>query len=182
MNKTIDKRKEKGKDVSSQQKDVDNLTTDIGNLNNSKTEIGKMGDTKDKTFTFKFNSGSVGGAKINEKTGVIELTISGNGSIANGIHESTHGYDIWKNGGNTTSNWNSREIKAYSRQFSYNKNSLPNSYFGTVNSLQDITKNWVYGAYDSSGGTKKYLYVHYLLQGVERTNTEIEEWLEGLPK
>ena len=115
-----------------------------------------MGETKDQVFTYNMISGEKGDAGI--ENGVIVMNIAGNGSNPNGIHESSHGYDLWKGGINTQKNAIDREIKTYSRQFSYNKKSLPISDFGKANTLNDINQKWVYGI--NPGGD--YIYIKYV--------------------
>ncbi|MDR2408008.1 MAG: RHS repeat-associated core domain-containing protein, partial [Bacteroidales bacterium] len=182
LNVTIAKNKEEGKDVSNYQTDVAAMQANIDNLNTGITELKSMGETAEQKFTYKNISGNIGGTDVNRK-GVIVMEIANNGSITNGIHESAHGYDLWKGGKNTAHNWDAREIKAYKRQFSYDSSSIPNSYWGKVNGLQDITTKWVYGIYNNANTRREYIYVKYLLQGkVKRTNSEIEQWLDDLRK
>lgn len=155
-----------------------------------------MGSDTNQGFTYSKTSDNVGGIE-RRADGIIEMQIAGSGSIENGVHESTHGYDIWKGGSNTTSNWDIREIKAYGRQFSYNASSLPNSYWGNVNNRSDITPGWVRGAYNEvpirnvmSGvsTTRDYIYAKYILQGsrIQYSPATIEKMLDqrrksGLP-
>ncbi|MCL1937621.1 MAG: hypothetical protein FWF52_04405 [Candidatus Azobacteroides sp.] len=90
------------------------------------------------------------------------MDIANNDSISNGIHESSHGYDWWKNGKPTVGyggNFIPVEEKAYSRQFSYNKSTLPISYFGRANFLNDINGRWVLGI--QSGGAYIYIERNY---------------------
>jgi RHS repeat-associated protein len=182
LNANIAKNKEEGKDVSSDQAEVTAKQANIDNLNTGITELKSMGETTEQKFTYKNISGNVGGTDVNRK-GVIVMEIANNGSITNGIHESAHGYDLWKGGYNTAQNWDAREIKAYSRQFSFDKESIPNSYWGKVNRLQDISTNWVYGIYNSANKQREYLYVKYFTQGkIKLTNSEIEKWIDGLRK
>jgi RHS repeat-associated protein len=182
LNVTIAKNQEEGQDVSSDQAKVTAMQANIDNLNAGISELKSMGETTEQKFTYKNTSGNVGGTDINKK-GVIVMEIANNGSITNGIHESAHGYDLWKGGENTARNWDTREIKAYSRQFSFDRESIPNSYWGKVNGLQDITTKWVYGIYNDANTRREYIYVKYFLQGkVKRTNSEIEQWLDGLRK
>lgn len=48
--------------------------------------------------------------------------------------------------------------KAYSRQFSFDKSSMPVSDFGQANSLGDINHRWVLGINNSGD----YLYIRYV--------------------
>jgi RHS repeat-associated protein len=159
-------------------------------------ELTAMGNDASQGFTYSKTSDNVGGAE-KRSDGIIEMRIAGSGNVENGIHESTHGYDMWKGGPNTTSNWDTREIKAYGRQFSYNASSLPNSYWGSINTRSDITPGWVRGAYNevstnNSMGrttmTRDYLYAKWIMQNSSRqyTPVEIEKLLDqrrkaGLP-
>ena len=182
LNAKIEKGQAKGKDVSKKQKKVASMQADIDNLNSSVSEITAMGETKDQAFAFTKISGEKGGAE-KRRDGVIQMDIAGYGSTANGIHESTHGYDLWKNGDNSRDNYIGREIKAYSRQYSYNSSSLPKSYWGGVNSLQDITSNWVIGAYTQlSGGGRHYLYGEFLLGKRLYSPSYIEKFLKSKKK
>ena len=77
---------------------------------------------------------------------------------SNGVHESSHGYDLWKNGRVTENTAITGEVKAYSRQFSFDKSSMPVSDFGQANSLGDINHRWVLGINNSGD----YLYIRYV--------------------
>jgi RHS repeat-associated protein len=179
LNAKIEKDKGKGKDVSTHQTTIDNLSTDIDNLTASINELSQMGETKEQKFTYLEDSGNTGKA-IKRNDGVIEMTIAGSGNMANGIHESKHGYDLWKNTETTVSNNIESEIRAYGRQFSFDNKSMPSSYWGKINSLQDITRNWVYGIYSTDKGKKEYIYIQ---QGkVKVSNKDIEAWLNSLRK
>lgn len=161
------------------------LRASIEDLESGITELTAMGSTQDQTFAFKDISGNIGGAE-RRSDGVIEMQVSGYGSIENGVHESAHGYDLWTGGANTRDNWDTREIKAYGRQYSYNPSSIPSSYWGGVKSRSDITPGWVRGAYSMDGATRNYLYARYILQGVQASPTQIERMLDlrrqnGLP-
>ena len=165
-------------------------------LDSGVVELAAMGNDSDRGFTYSKTSDNVGGTKKGAN-GIIEMQIAGYGSIENGIHESTHGYDIWKGGANTTDNWDTREIKAYGRQFSYNASSLPNSYRGSINTRSDITSGWIQGVYNevstrnAMGGestTRDYIYAKYILQGsrIQYSPAAIEQLLDqrrkiGLP-
>lgn len=80
------------------------------------------------------------------------------GAKSNGVHESSHGYDLWKNGRVTENTAITGEVKAYSRQFSFDKSSMPVSDFGQANSLGDINHRWVLGINNSGD----YLYIRYV--------------------
>jgi len=161
LNAKIAKNQAKGKDVSQDQAKAAGMKANIDNLKAGITELTDMGETTDQGFTFKAIDGIVGGTDKN-KDGIIVMEIAGNGDIANGVHEASHGYDIWMNGATTIGmkgNMIQREVKAYSRQFSYEKKSLPATYdqseFGKANSLIDINNRWVLGI--KSGG--EYIYI-----------------------
>ncbi|GAB6010087.1 hypothetical protein [Dysgonomonas reticulitermitis] len=161
------------------------LRASIEDLESGITELTAMGDTKDQTFAYKEISGNVGGA-IKRSDRVIEMQISGCGSTENGVHESAHGYDLWKGGVSTGDNWDTREIKAYGRQYSYNLSSMPSSYWGGIKSRSDITPGWVRGVYNMDGTTRNYLYAKYILQGIQASPAQIEKMLDqrrknGLP-
>lgn len=96
------------------------------------------------------------------------MTISENGSATNGVHESSHGYDIWEFGKYDRDNNLEGEVKAYNRQYSYDKSSMPSSYWSNVKNSCDITKNWVLGVYTQKvGEPRDYLYARYMLQGTQ---------------
>ncbi|MFC4676614.1 RHS repeat domain-containing protein, partial [Dysgonomonas termitidis] len=159
------------------------LRASIEDLESGITELTAMGDTKDQTFAFKKISGNEGSTE--KRDGVIEMQVTGT-SI--GVHESAHGYDLWKGGGITRSNFAPREIKAYGRQFSYDKSSLPNSYWGGISNRSNITEGWVYGVYNEVGGVRNYLYADKLLENsrVQYTSAAVERLLDqrrksGLP-
>ncbi|MDR0546708.1 MAG: hypothetical protein LBG77_03870 [Dysgonamonadaceae bacterium] len=151
--------KEKAEKIKSE---MQGIGADMKNMDDGISELTAMGETKDQIFTYNKVDGDKGDAGIED--GIIVMNISGNGSIANGIHESTHGYDLWKNGGNTKNNYLGREVKAYQRQFSYAQSSLPTSYidnFTSIGSIGLITNDWVLGIRTSSG---KYPYIDFKAQ------------------
>ena len=129
------------------QKKIDNMNSqisetkaDISNLNSTVSEISEMGDTNNKQeFTFNQIEGNVGGTEM--KDGVITMNVV---SISNAVHESSHGYDLFKNGTYNRDNYLNGEIRAYGRQFSFT-GELPNSYIGSANSIKAITEKWVLG-------------------------------------
>jgi hypothetical protein len=85
--------------------------------------------------------------KTNLQTGVITMEI---GKDANAIHEAAHGYDIFK--GRMPANPLDREINPYKRQFAFESgtfNASVPSYWGSVNSFNDIINTWVFGIHDS---------------------------------
>jgi hypothetical protein len=85
------------------------------------------------------------------------MNIAGNGNITNGIHESSHGYDLCTEGRPKTNNPLGQDVKAYQRQFSFDPNSMPVFDFGRAISLQSITPKWIFGI--SSNG--KYPYIRF---------------------
>jgi hypothetical protein len=91
------------------------------------------------------------------KMDVVIMDIAGNGSMPNGVHESSHGYDLWKNGNPTEKTAIAGEVKAYSRQFSFDRSSLPISDFGRAGSLSAINHRWVLGI----NHVGDYLYIRY---------------------
>ncbi len=68
---------------------------------------------------------------------------------------------MWKNGNYTKTNYLSGEIKAYSRQFSFDKNSVPISDFGQAKSLNSIDERWILGI----NANEKYIYIEKLFPG-----------------
>ena len=141
--------------------DMKEMGKNISNLEAGVSELTAMGDTKDQVFTYNKTGGDVGNAKI--ENGVVVMNIAGNGNVTNGIHESSHRYDLWKGGGmpTSTSAFYSTETKAYGRQFSFGgKSAMPYSEWGSVNSLGNVTTNWVVGITDSKGD---YMYPKQLL-------------------
>jgi len=145
LNAKIAQNQEKGKDVSKDQTKADEMKANIDNLNTGISELTDMGATTEKGFTYNMTSEDVGGAKI--ENGVVVMNIAGNGNVANGIHESSHGFDIWKSGmPSTVPAFYTTETKAYGRQFSFGGSSvMPSSDWGSVRSLSDITTPWVTG-------------------------------------
>jgi RHS repeat-associated protein len=127
----------------------------ISNMEMGIKELKQMGETQDQTFTFNKIDGNVGNTG-KDKDGVVIMNIADNGAISNGVHESSHGFDIWKNGAYNKGNAIDGEIKAYGRQFSFNSKSVPVSDFGRANSLKDINQKWVYGI--NNNGV--YLYIN----------------------
>ncbi|MCC8146140.1 MAG: DUF6443 domain-containing protein [Bacteroidales bacterium] len=160
LNTTIAKKKAKGKNTLNDELKVEELQTSIQNLNAGIGELNEMGETKEQVFTYEKTSENRGEADLVD--GLIIMTIANNGSISNGIHESSHGYDIWKNGGvYGRSNYMLGEIKAYRRQFSFDKQTLPVSDFGRAKSLKDIDGRWIFGI--NSNGS--YLYIENVFKG-----------------
>ncbi|MCL1943931.1 MAG: hypothetical protein FWF54_10345 [Candidatus Azobacteroides sp.] len=158
LNAKIAKNQEADKDVSKDQAKAAGMRANIDNLNAGISELTAMGETKEQAFTYNMTDKDVGYTGI--ENGVAVMDIAGNGSVSNGIHESSHGYDLWKNGGKTTvgygGNFIPGEEKAYGRQFSYDKSSLRSlSDFENPNSLNDVNGRWVLGI--QSGG--KYIYI-----------------------
>jgi RHS repeat-associated protein len=153
---------------------------DYANMEKGIAELAAMGETKDQVFTYDFNiEGDIGGAKT--KDGVIVMSIVGKGDMANGVHESSHGYDIWKAGRMPQANEvYDAEIKANGRQISYGGASvMPFSYWGKVETLRDITIPWIMGILDAKGD---YLYPKKI--GGERyyNKAETTKYLNNLRK
>lgn len=85
---------------------------------------------------------------------IITMDIVGN---ANGVHEATHGYQIFKSGGITKSGKFDAEVSAYQRQFSFSPLSvqtIPSS-GGTISYRSNINSYWVAGINDNG----KYIYM-----------------------
>ena len=156
LDANIAKKQTKGKDVSKDQVKAEEMRMDINNLRTGVSELIAMGETKEQIFTYNKVEGNIGGTDIKE--GVITMDIAGNGAKSNGVHESSHGYDLWKNGRVTENTAITGEVKAYSRQFSFDKSSMPVSDFGQANSLGDINHRWVLGINNSGD----YLYIRYV--------------------
>ena len=155
MNKRIERKLRRGRSVTKEQHRVAEKQAYVDNLKAGISELTEMGKTTEQKFTYKPISGDIGYTSIDSQ-GTIVMEVSG---TANGIHESSHGYDIWKNGVYTKQNLLKGEIKAYGRQFSYDSNSLPTSFFGVAESLDDINERWILGL---SSQTEGYIYVKIL--------------------
>jgi hypothetical protein len=146
LNIKIDRNREGRRDVSKRdQEKATEMQSNIDDLKAGISELNDMGETQDQVFTYNKIERDVGGAEI--KDGVIVMNIAGNGSVSNGVHESSHGFDIWKSGmPKTVPDFYATETKAYGRQFSLGGSSaMPSSDWGRVNSLRDITTPWVSG-------------------------------------
>lgn len=150
------KKQTKGKDVSKDQVKAKEMQMNIDNLKAGVSELTAMGETKEQVFTYNKIDGNIGGTEI--KDGIIIMDIAGNGAKSNGVHESSHGYDLWKKGRPTENTAIAGEVKAYSRQFSFEKSSMPVSDFGRANSLSDVNHRWVLGINNSGD----YLYIRYV--------------------
>ncbi|MCD7972133.1 MAG: DUF6443 domain-containing protein [Candidatus Azobacteroides sp.] len=159
LNDKIAQNQAKGKNVSKDQAKATEMQANIDNLQAGISELTAMGETKEQVFTYNKINGNIGGTEM--KDGVIIMDIADNGAKANGIHESSHGYDLWKNGNYTKDNYLSGEVKAYSRQFSFDKNSVPTSDFGRAKSLSNINGRWILGINDNGN----YLYIEKLRPG-----------------
>lgn len=133
------------------------ISTTISDLNNSSRELDIMGseDVAQK-FTFKeLSAGSKLGGTYN-KDGVITMEIV---SDPNAVHEATHGYQMYEEGGITKAGRFDAEVSAYQRQFSFNPMSVTNnvpSEWDTVRSRSQINTNWVIGIHD---GNEVYPYM-----------------------
>ena len=64
-------------------------------------------------------------------------------------------------------NYISGEVKAYSRQFSYDKSTLPISDFGRANSLNNINNRWVLGI------QSKGIYIYIKLMYPDRNPNDV---------
>jgi RHS repeat-associated protein len=160
LNAKIAKNEAKGKDVSKDQAKAAGKQANIDNLNAGVSELTEMGATPDQVFTY--NMTNEEGGKTTIEDGVIVMKIIGNGNIANGIHESSHGYDVFKSGmPKKVDDFYATETKAYGRQFSYGGSSvMPYSDWGRVNSLGDVITPWVTGITNSTGD---YMYGQQIL-------------------
>jgi hypothetical protein len=175
LNKKIEKRKAKGKNVSKLQSKVDERQDNINNLEGGIAELEEMGNTQEQVFTYGKAENNVGYTYIDED-GVITMDIVGDGSAANGIHESSHGYDIWKQGWpqNLVARMDG-EVKAYQRQYSFDESSMPVSIFGGAKSLSGIDYPWIYGIRDSQG---KFVYVESLKPGMKNVKRFVKSLKE----
>jgi RHS repeat-associated protein len=161
LNAKIAKNEAKGKNVSKDQAKAAEKQANINNLNAGISELSEMGATPDQLFTYNMTEGS--GYTYVDDNGVIVMDISGNGSIPNGVHESSHGFDVWKSGmpQNTVKGIYPGEIKAYSRQFSLGgASAMPISDYGKIGTISDISYPWIAGIKDSYGA---YLYPKQIL-------------------
>lgn len=135
--------------------EVGAITETINELDASSRELTEMGNSEvAQEFTFKEVSSSEGDTYLEK--GVITMEIV---SDANGIHESTHGYQIYKGeitggakGKNTYQGGGETlfrvEMSAYRRQFAVDPTSVQNnvpSYPNNARTIQDITRNWILG-------------------------------------
>jgi RHS repeat-associated protein len=155
LNAKIAQNQEKGKDVSKDQAKAAGMQENIDNLKTGVSELTAMGDTKDQVFTYNKIDGDVGKTKI--ENGVIVMNVAGNGNTTNGVHESSHGYDVWKKGmPKEVGSLYDTEIKAYGRQYSFGgQSAMPQSDGGTVKSFSNITPCYILGIQDGEGG---YMY------------------------
>ena len=158
-------------------KQISKELSDLGdNFNNMKSAINELQEMKNddkQIFTFNKTVGDIG---VTKKDGnIITMNIADGGSITNGIHESSHGYDVWKKGMPKNSNeLYETEIKAYGRQFSLSGgNAMPCSDGETVTSLSDINPRYILGIQDNKGG---YLYAPSIL-GSSYTPKEVRRIL-----
>lgn len=135
--------------LSSARSDVASISTTISDLNSSSSELTQMG-SKDVAQKFTFNELEEGSTVGNtyKTDGVITMEIVAG---ANSIHEATHGYQFYKNGGITDSGRFDAEVSAYQRQFSFDpvsvKTKVP-SEWGSIRERSDINRNWVIGIND----------------------------------
>ena len=154
------------------------LADAITELTASSNEITEMGSTSKQVFTFKEVTGSEGGTE-KRADGVIEMSVV---SDANAVHESKHGYFLYKEGPTTSSKFYSNEVRAYTAQFAFDASSVQNnvpSYLGSVRTPSDITINWVMGIHNGSGGTVgDFIYVKQLLGGSYNPKS-IMKYLDG---
>jgi hypothetical protein len=136
---------------------IETLNSNINDLTTGITELQEMHNAE-QIFTYKQIGGSEGSAE--NKNGIITMKVTG---IANGIHESSHGYDLLRSptGEYGRDNYLDGEVKAYGRQHSYNSSTLPASYVGRAASRNDINHDWVIGIQNSSG---VFIYVKKLMQ------------------
>jgi hypothetical protein len=178
LNAKIAQNQEKGKDISKDQTNAARMQANIDNLKNGISELKAMGDTKDQTFTYNMIDGDIGGAML--KDGIVVMNIAGNGDLSNGVHESSHGFDIWKGGmPKTIEKFYSTEIKAYGRQFSFGGSSaIPASDWGSIKSLNDIITPWVTGIKSSDG---EYMYGKQIL-GAKYNKAQIKALLKEYKK
>ena len=143
LNSKIAKNQEKGKDVSKDQAKAAGMQANIDNLNAGISELTAMGATTEQGFTYKMTDNDVGYAYM--ENGVIVMEIANNGSVSNGLHESSHGYDIWQNGAYTKGNVLAGESKAYGREFSFGTAIPSSDWYKPIKSLSDINGSYVLG-------------------------------------
>jgi RHS repeat-associated protein len=143
--------------LSNAKDNVASIGITISDLNSSSQELTTMG-SKEVAQKFTFNElpqGSLEGMTYKDKD-VVKMDIV---SDANGVHEATHGYQIYKTGGITNSGRFDAEVSAYQRQFSFNPASVQNipSDGSKVNIRPNINGFWVTGIYNPD--TNKYIYM-----------------------
>lgn len=136
---------------------IETLNSNINDLTTGITELQEMHNAE-QMFTYKQIGGSEGSAE--NKDGIITMQVT---SIANGVHESSHGYDLFRSptGQYSRDNYLDGEVKAYGRQHSYDSSTLPTSYVGTAASRNDINHDWVIGIQNSNG---IFIYAKKLMQ------------------
>jgi RHS repeat-associated protein len=157
--------------LSSARADVSSINETISELNASSDILNTMGSADVKQeFTLNEISGSQGDTY--KKDGVITMDIVGD---ANGIHETTHGNQIYTGkiiGGLPGKNIYPKgaesvyqnEIQAYRRQFAFDSGSVSglSSAGGSASNLSGIKKSWLLGI--NNNGV--YLYAHILVPGI----------------
>jgi RHS repeat-associated protein len=157
-------------------KAVDNIVSTkemISELESASAVLDEMGSKDvEQKFTFNEITGSTGETYVNDN--VITMDII---SDANAIHESTHGYQIYKkeiiggakgrnifpSGGNTVVN---TEIAAYRRQFAFDPSSVTNgvpSYSGIISNLGGINRIWLIGINEKVDFSGDFLYANTIL-------------------
>ena len=112
------------------------------------SELQQMGETKEQSFTYKSSDDSSAGyTEIDPTTGTINMAVP-KGNDALGVHESSHGYDFWKNRVTAMES----ELKAYQRQYSFDQTSMPKSVnlSGNVTRFDMITPSYIIGIYDNN--------------------------------
>ncbi len=143
------------KQLNNAKTDAASATSAMNELNESSCELTEMGDPENiQAFTFNNIDGDVG-STFKREDGVIQMDILGED---NAIHEAKHGYILYAEGPlKKVGDLYSHEIRAYSAQFAFNASSLQGglvpSYWGSINSLSDITIRWVIGIHNGSNGS-----------------------------
>ena len=175
------------KQLKNAQSDLTNANTAITELNSSSSELTEMGSKSvSQKFTFLQISGEIGDTYRDKASGVITMEIT-SGDV-NTVHESTHGFQIYKGklmsfgkgdvrSPNGLDGFTTSEISAYKRQYAFSTSGFPNSFTTSPSNIQGINKDWLYGVQDSNGN-----FVYSNIYFPRLTNEQIKSALKQIPK